>query len=248
MKARFLFALLLAGPPRALPQSPASAPTFDVVSVKRGCGGRITAQSDPGRLTLTCITLESLISLAYGLREFQYSGPQWAHMARYDIVATTNSPQPRLAQLRMLQQVLTDRFKLTIHRETRTLPVYDLVVGKSGSKLKAMDEVLPVPLELPSNFHFESVPDGTTALRGYGTLAQLCDFLYRLVERPVVDRTGITGGFDFRLMCAIDGFPGYDTSPSVFEAVQSQLGLKLEPGSSPIEITAVVHVEEPSGN
>lgn len=115
-------------------------------------------------------------------------------------------------------------------------------------KLQPMDEGLPVPFELYSNFHMEPVAGGATALRGYGSLGQLCDFLFRVVGRPVLDRTGIAGNFDLRLLCAVEGYPGYDTSPTVFSALQSQMGLKLDPDASPIERTVIDHVEQPSGN
>jgi uncharacterized protein (TIGR03435 family) len=81
-----------------------------------------------------------------------------------------------------------------------------------------------------------------------GSLGQFCDFLFRVVERPVPNRTGITGNFDLRLLCAVEGYPGYDTSPSVFSALQSQMGLKLEPDTSPIERMVIDHAEQPSGN
>jgi uncharacterized protein (TIGR03435 family) len=233
---------------RAQPQSQDRGPAFEVASVKPARGGPVKVQSDPGRLTISDESLEVLIRLAYGLREYQYAGPDWLHTTRYHIVATTSSPQPRSVQLAMLRNLLVDRFKLAIHHESKTLPVYALIVGKTGSKLKAMDEKLPAPFELYSNFSMAPTAGGATELRGYGSLGQLCDFLGRVAGRPVIDRTGIAGNFDFRLLCAIDGFPGFDTSPSVFDAVQSQLGLKLEARNSPVEITVVDHVEKPTEN
>jgi uncharacterized protein (TIGR03435 family) len=121
-------------------------------------------------------------------------------------------------------------------------------VGKAGPKLKPMDENLPDPFDLYYNLSMAPAPGGATELRGYGSLGLLSDFLSRLVDRPVLDRTAIAGNFDIRLLCAIDGFPGFDTSPTVFDAVQSQLGLKLEARSSAVEITVVDHVEKPTEN
>ena len=112
-----------------------------------------------------------LIRLAYGLREYQFVGPPWLHTARYDIIATTASPQPRSVQLVMLRSLLIDRFKLATHHESKTLPIYALVAGKTGPKLKLMDEKLPPPFELYSNFHMASIPGGATELRGYGARA-----------------------------------------------------------------------------
>jgi uncharacterized protein (TIGR03435 family) len=126
--------------------------------------------------------------------------------------------------------------------------VYALVAGKNGPKLKPMDENLPVPFEMYSNFSIGSHAGGGSELRGFGSLGQLADFLGHVAERPVIDRTGIAGNFDLRLYCAIDGFPGFDTSPSVFDAIQSQMGLKLEAATSPVDVTVVDHVESPTRN
>jgi uncharacterized protein (TIGR03435 family) len=241
---RLLLAILLTPSPRGRAQSPA----FEVASVKLTHGGPLKIESDPGRLTITDQALDALIRLAFGLREYQYQGPAWLHTTRYDIVATTASPQPRAAQLAMLRSLLIDRFKLTFHQESKTLPVYALVAGKGGPKLRPMDANLPTPFELYSNFSVAPVAGDHTELRGFGSLGQLSDFLTRLAGRPVLDRTGIAGTFDIRLLCAIDGFPGFETSPTVFDAVQSQLGLKLEARTSPVEITIVDHVEKPSEN
>jgi uncharacterized protein (TIGR03435 family) len=224
------------------------SPAFEVSSVKLARGGPVKVQSDPGRLTISDESVEVLIKLAYGLRDYQFVGPGWLHTARYDIIATTASPQPRSIQLAMLRSLLIDRFKLAIHHESKNLPIYALVIGKTGPKLKPMDESLPRPFELYSNFQMAPTASGATELRGYSSLGQLSDFLTRLVERPVLDRTGIAGSFDIRLLCAVDGYPGFETSPSVFDAVQSQLGLKLEPRISPVEITIVDHVEKPTEN
>lgn len=223
-------------------------PAFEVASVKPSRGQPIQVKSDPGRLTIDSVSAEVLIKMAFGLRDYQFVGPTWLHTERYDIVATTASPQPRSAQLAMLRTLLSDRFKLAIHHESKTLAIYALVVGKNGSKLKPMDENLPAPFEMYSNFSIGPHPGGGSELSGFGSLGQFADFLSRVAERPVVDRTGIVGNFDLRLFCAMDGFPGFETSPSVFDAVQSQMGLKLESANSPVEITFVDHVQRPTGN
>jgi len=232
----------------AQPQGQDRPLAFEVASVKLSRGGPVKVQSDPGRLTVNDESVEVLIKLAFGLRDYQFTGPGWLHTTRYDIVATTASPQPRSVQLAMLRSLLIERFKLATHHESKTLPIYALIAGKTGPKLKPMDENLPAPFELYSNFSMAPAPGGATELRGYGTLGQLSDFLTRLVERPVLDRTGIAGAFDIRLLCAVEGFPGFDTSPNAFDAVQSQLGLKLEAGVSSVEITVVDHVEKPTEN
>lgn len=249
LRVRLVLTTLVIGSLGAQTHDQHPPPVFEAASVKLARGGAVKIESDPGRLTITDESVEVLIRLAYGLREYQFVGPAWLHTARYDIVATTASPQSRSVQLTMLRSLLIDRFKLASHRELKTLPVYALIAGKTGPKLKLMDENLPAPFELYSNFSMApAAPGGATELRGYGSLGQLSDFLTRVAERPVLDRTGIAGNFEFRLLCAVDGFPGFDTSPTVFDAVQSQLGLKLEARSSEIEITVVDHVEKPTEN
>lgn len=204
-------------------------------------------RSDPGRLIIESQAVDALVRVAYGLREYQYQGPPWLHAARYDIVATTASPQPRSAQLMMLRGLLADRFRLKLHHESKTMPVYNMVLAKNGPKLAAMETSQSEPFELYSNFSMAPVGE-RTELRGYGSLGQFADFLTRVAERPVIDRTGITGAFELRLLCAIDGFPGYDTSPTVFEALPAQMGLKLEPATAAIDITVVDHAEKPAAN
>ncbi len=244
MRILAVIALLLA--PAAAQAQTSTA--FEVASVKPSTSGPVRVESDPSRLTIRAQSLDVLVELAFGLREYQYQGPAWMHAARYDIVATTGSPQPRAVQLAMLRALLADRFKIKLHHETKSLPVYLLIVGKNGSKLKPMDEKLPAPFELYYNFSMAPTSNGATELRGYGSLGQFSDFLTRVAGRPVLDRTGIGGNFDLRLLCAIDGFPGEDTSPSVFDAIQAQMGLKLEAAVSPVEITVVDHAEKPSVN
>jgi uncharacterized protein (TIGR03435 family) len=222
-------------------------PSFEVVSVKPSLHGPARMRSDPGRLIIESEAVDALIRVAYGLREYQYQGPPWLHTARYDVVATTASPRPKSAQLIMLRELLVERFQLKLHRESKTMPVYNMVVAKNGPKLTAMEASQPEPFELYSNFSMAPVGE-RTELRGYGSLGQFADFLTRVAERPVIDRTGIAGAFELRLLCAIDGFPGYDTSPSVFEALPAQMGLKLEPAMAAIDVTVIDHAEKPAAN
>ena len=232
----------------ARPHAQERPPAFEVATVKPTGGGTVDAKSDPGRLTLTNQTLEWLIETAYGLREYQYDGPKWLHTTRYDIAATTSSPWSLAAQMLMLRALLEDRFKLKTHVESRTMPVYWLVVGKTGPKLKPLDAGVAAPFDQYYNIKLAPSRNGGTEFQAAGSLGLLSDFLTRVAERPVVDRTGITGNFELRLYCAIDGFPGNENSPSVFDALQSQMGLKLEPHADSVKVTVVDHVENPSGN
>jgi Protein of unknown function (DUF3738) len=105
--------------------------------------------------------------MAYGLRDYQFEGPGWLHTARYNIVATTASPQPRSIQLAMLRSLLTDRFRLAIRHESK---------------------IVPRSPQTETNFSTVPTSAGATELHGYGGLGRLSDFLTRLVERSVIDR------------------------------------------------------------
>jgi uncharacterized protein (TIGR03435 family) len=148
----------------------------------------------------------------------------------------------------MLRRLLEERFKLKLHHESKTMPVYFLVIGKNGPKLTKLDDRTPVPLDMYYNISLSPTPSGATEFRARGSIGLLCDFLTRIAGRPVLDRTEIPGAYDLRLLCAIEGFPGEDSSPSVFAAIQSQMGLKLEAAAAAIDVTVVDHAEQPSAN
>ena len=223
-------------------------PRFDAVSVKPASGGPVKITSDPGRITMTSIFLDTVIRLAYNLREYQYKGPAWAHVTRYDIVATTTNPQPRPVELAMLRAVLEDRFHLATHRAPTPMPVYALTAAKGGPKLRHLDAAVPTPFDLYYDVKLESVPGGATQFHAAGSIGLLCDFLARIAGRPVIDETGLEGAFEFRLLCAIDGYPGEETSPTVFDALPAQMGLRLEARTAPVEVTVVDRLEKPSEN
>jgi uncharacterized protein (TIGR03435 family) len=153
----------------------------------------------------------------------------------------------------LLKDLLADRFKLTFHYEQRTLAVYLLVVTKNGSNLKHADpdEVENSSCERPGTCNFRK--------RTLSNFARFMQFV--VLDRPVVDRTGIAGEFDFSLKWTPDESqfsrlglrfrpPAEDSSlpPPLFEAIQEQLGLKLEPAKAPAEVLVIDHVERPSEN
>jgi uncharacterized protein (TIGR03435 family) len=150
----------------------------------------------------------------------------------------------------ILQAVLADRFRLKVHRETKDLPVYALAVGKKGPTMK---ESAP---DVKFAAGFEMLPFARMTNRKT-TMIQLAGFLSVYAGRPVVDRTGLTGSYDFTLEWNLDdvqqrepGVPGgaNPARPSLFTAVQEQLGLKLEPSRAPIEVLVIDHAEKPSEN
>lgn len=175
----------------------------------------------------------------------------------------------------MLQSLLADRFKLAVHHESRQLPVFDLITaggGKKGLQLQphagdkaCYDASGPPPLRsgsgdepsMPCGDFMVGASPSMELLAGGGVTMQM--LAKRLsytqgIDRPVLDRTGLSGDFDVRLGWAVQlgqvvaPAPGAAELPSIFTAVQEQLGLKLEPANGPVDVLAIDHVEEPSPN
>lgn len=211
---------------------------------------RVGASVSGPRFTAEAMSLDNLITYAYDLRDYQVAGsPLWARASadadRYDIAAKVegDGELSRDQSKKMLQALLAERFQLKFHRETKELPVYELVVAKNGPKLK------------------ESAPDAQIMLRMGGTngieitatktsIAMLVNQIsnHNGVDRPVLDKTGLNGGYDFKLTWTLDRAAlGIDTE-AVSIALQEQLGLKLEPAKAPIEILVIDHAEKPSEN
>ena len=197
----------------------------------------------PGRLVAQ-MTTKVLIQMAFGLKGFQVSGgPSWLDNDNYDFSARTAAPvilrdvvlQP------YLQSLLADRFHLKYHHETKEFPVYRLVTAKNGPKLTP---------------HTGEGGEGTSS-NGNGvsekmngtklTMAAFASFLARPMDRPVVDGTGIQGTFDVKLEWSPDQ-SGDSPGPSIFTALQEQLGLRLESGKGPVDILIVDSVDRPSEN
>lgn len=295
-----------AGPLRAQaePQAQAAAPplSFEVASIKpsEAEANMIRIGASPGgRWTASGITLRILIQQAYDMRDYQISGtPGWASTDRYDIVAKAENPNPTREQIReMLRSLLAERFKMKAHLETKELPIYALVVGKGGHKLK-LSEIQPVkegaPPDAPKTTgHMtggagagvsagsgagggvsagtaDSVKRGAQMMRmGRGQLnaqgvaiAGLVGMLAQQLGRPVIDKTDLKGNYDFDLEWTPDEthrmigpgtgteapMPADPSGPSIFTAVQEQLGLKLEAQKGPVDTLVIESVEKPSGN
>lgn len=236
--------LLLAA---ARAQSPADTPAFDVASVKLTAHGRNAdgpSFSDlkiagPGRLVGTNASLEECIRWAYNVKEYQVSGPDWirSNAPSYDIEAKA-PPDATSSQMRlMLQKLLRERFKLALHRESKSLPVYILTVGKNGLRLQSAN------MDARAGLMSQS---GSTTVRVTGdraTMASLANHLSLDLDHPVFDKTGMQGAFRINLEWAraADG-------PSVFAALQD-VGLKLEASKAPIELLVIDHAERiPAAN
>jgi uncharacterized protein (TIGR03435 family) len=240
------------------PAAPELPHAFDVASIKpspQGQPGPMIQMSPHGTFTAKGIDTKTLIGIAYEVQDFQISGaPGWLGSDRFEINAKTEGDvNLNMAQYRpLLQALLADRFKLTFHRDTKELPIYALVVGKNGPKLKESD----------ANARGPMMRLGRGQLNG--TKVQL-DFLAknlsRQLGRTVLNKTGLTGNYDFTLEWTPEPGemmgpgpvheappPSESTGPSIFTALQEQLGLKLESQRGPVEILIIDRVERPSEN
>jgi uncharacterized protein (TIGR03435 family) len=203
------------------------AQKFEVASVKPNTSGPEHASTDVdgNRLQMTNRTLQQIIMWAYDLSADQLSGPSWLETERFDIVAKTASGSPEPI---MMQALLADRFKLAAHTDTKEFQVYALIVAKNGPKMK---KAAP-----GGDDDMNSKPGHATARSV--TMDHLAAFLSRPrmgLGRPVLDKTGLEGAFDFTL----------DWTPeTIFTALEEQLGLKLESQKAPIEVLIVDHIEK----
>lgn len=252
-------------------------PTFEVASIKLNKSGVVSLArrvQPGGRYAATGITLNGLITFAYQLKPQQLSGlPEWGDSEHFDIEAKAEG-NPTMEQIwLMIQSLLADRFKLVMHHETRQLPVFALVllkVGKSGQQLqrhtddtKCTDPPAgPPPAAFRSDAGLPPAPcGGFSGSGGAGslgiagqkiTMEMLAGVLSRQLDRVVVNRTGLHGVFDLTLEFAPQGAtasaPDPSAPPSIFTALQEQLGLKLEAQTGPVDVLVIDHVEQPSEN
>lgn len=231
---------------------------FEVASIKLHTGIIIMSGLDisGSRITISASTVSDLITSAYGLKSYQLEGASdWMQIDRYDISA--RAPGGRAPtdeeEKRMLQTLLAERFQLKLHTETKEKPVYALIAGKNGSKLKENPSGNGVTRFNRSGRDVTLVFTGTP-------IDSLINQFPRMpgIDRPVLDETGLTGKYDFQfrltdvqlgMRVEQNGIPAADAdSATVFTALQDQLGLKLEPRKAPIQIFVIDHVEKPSEN
>jgi len=254
--------------------------TFDVASVRENkdadlrAGITMSGQFVPHTTNLRLINwrIESILSAAYGVDEWQVVGaPKWPFPTVFVIEAKGDGDadakmaalpvdEQRMEQQHMLQALLADRFKLKTHWETKEGDVYNLVVAKGGPKLGAEGSTSPSAEELKNFGDRPVLPlyqknDG----RGYDLIGHACPMSYLVgmltgqFGRPVVDKTELTGKYDFvvkykdrwdRDRRADD----MDPTPPLDRALQDELGLKLEPAKGPVKVLVIDHVEKPSEN
>jgi uncharacterized protein (TIGR03435 family) len=243
------------------PASPAQAasPEFEVATIKPvkiPDPNNMHDRTEGRRLFARNTTVRDLIMMSYELDPAQImGGPAWVASDEYDIDAEASEgvQLDNRREEEMLRKLLADRFQLAFHREQRTLSVYALTIAKDGPKLKVAN---PDGIENSGCEHL-----GVCSFRKR-TLSDFARFMqFVVLDRPVVDKTGIAGEFDFSLRWTLDESqftrlgilprPSADNPnapPPLFDAIQEQLGLKLEPQRIPAEVLVIDHVERPSEN
>jgi uncharacterized protein (TIGR03435 family) len=224
----------------------AQTPAFEVASIKpnRSGSGDSSIRRTAGQITMENVSLRKWILYAYGIpddRDYAISGPSWLQSESFDMAAKWVGEPSREQTQMMLQNLLAERFKLQLHKETRPAAGYALVVAKGGPKIKA---------EEPGQSRTNGRPGHLEATKV--TLQKLADVLAKLTGQPVANETGLTGSFSFTLEWTPDETqrfgiaPDSPTAPSgatLFSALQEQLGLKLEGRKTAVEVLVVDRIE-----
>ena len=255
------------------PQTDANAPAFEVASVKPNTSGSgsMSMGWQPGGFSAVNSPLRLLIQTAFDVRDSELVGaPGWISSERFDVTAKAATELTREARSSALQALLRERFKFTAHRETREVSVYLLVLARGDGRLgpglrqskidcspqaraarpptvgggSASGAAGPGATAVPRPA-CGSFSAGPTLTSGGVTLAQLATSLSTRTDRPVLDRTGLAGFFDVDLKWS-NQTKATDEGPSLFTAVQEQLGLRLEAGRGPQEILVIDSVERPT--
>jgi len=264
--------------------------------------------SDPGRVAYNGMPLKMLLTIAYDVKPYQISGPAWLDSERFDVAGTVPEGTTKEQSNAMLQNLLLDRFGIKVHHETKELPLYELTVAKNGPKLKASvadpnvppDGAPPEPPKGPPPIGkdgFPQLPPGRKSqmmmvtpkgfhmMAGAQPVSALADMLGNMLSSPVLDKTGLTGTYDYTLDFSRDSVPGpaglpplppgkdgafgaiatgpgpgpgpstgpgagpasaadQPDAPSLFIAIQEQLGLKLEKKKGPLDLIVIDHAEK----
>jgi uncharacterized protein (TIGR03435 family) len=247
-----VLAILIAS--SAFAQAPPATMAFEVATIKPTDPSfdSILIDVPGGTLSARGFTLKDLIGFAYDLDDRQILGiPKMLESERYDVVGKPEKTASENEAKLMTQTLLADRFQLKFHRETREIPIYVLSVGKGGHKMKPRTEG---DGGAPASMFFRgpNVPARNTSA------AMLAMGLQKLVlDRPVVDKTGLTGTFDFdltwqpgpvQLRDRTNGIGAIPDKGDIFTAIQEQLGLKLDSQRGPAVIIVVDRAEKPSSN
>jgi uncharacterized protein (TIGR03435 family) len=222
------------------------SPAFDAATVKMGGpvlpNGNIninTGRILNGVVTLANATLSDCLLFAYSLTTAdQIAGPDWINqkVVRFEVTGKAPPETPPDQLMQMLQTLLKERFQLAMHTEQKELQHYELVIGKNGPKLK---ESTVNALDATGAARLDGIKSNRM------TMNKLASLLSRMTRMPVLDKTGLTGYYQFDLKYADERqLVENQVGPSVFTAVQEQLGLKLESKKSPIEVLVIDHAEK----
>jgi uncharacterized protein (TIGR03435 family) len=254
-------------PPRPPVRMAADAnPAFEVATIKPSDParpGKVFTVRGQDVLTINT-TLNDLVSMAYNLHARQIAGgPSWLDSDKYDVTGRPDVPgQPSVEQIKiMLQKLIADRFQLKFHREKKELTVYAIGVAKAGAKIsKSQGD----PNGLPGLFFGPGGPEGGVSFNvRNATMAEVASTLQgSLLDRPVVDQTGLSEKYDFIVKFTPDAgqMAGFgrvgpsaatdnpDAPPDLFSAFQRQLGLKIETSKAPVDVLVIDKVEKPSAN
>jgi uncharacterized protein (TIGR03435 family) len=230
---------------------PASAATlaFEVASIKpaappTGHGLSVSVSEDKGRITMTNVCLRDVLTRAYRIKVQQLSTPDWMESTRFDIAAKLPDGSSKDQVPEMLQVLLSDRFKLQIHKESKIMSVYALIPARGGTKLHEFNE--------EGGLHVNGSPTGRT-MTGKVSMSGLAESLSGMLDRPVVDMTGIQGSYEVDLTWAPEETAAPPDSktgdskadaPTIFTALQEKMGLKLEARKAPMDIIVVDHAEK----
>ena len=254
----------------ALLAQTAGPPSFEVATIKQSPPQpmnqmRVGMGGDPGRITYSAVNLKDLVRRAYEVRSYQVSGPSWIDTERYDVNAKIPDGVKPEQVPAMLRTLLEERFKLQTHRETRELPVYEMVQAKGGPKMEKSRE------EGRTRMSMEGGNEGFMKMTASSmTMTSFSDMLSNMVGRPVIDKTDLKDSFDFSLDIAMQDLngpmvqiqrvgpgasggehaPAPESNPggSLFTSIQ-KLGLRLEAKKAPVEIVVIDQAEKvPVGN
>ena len=238
----------------AFGQTAAAPPAFEVASVKvntagtnggmgrGGMGGHgfDTITPSPSGVSVIDVRLKSVIQWAYHVQPVQVSGPGWLDVDRYDVVAKAAGAVPEDQLRQMMQTLLADRFKLTVHRESKEMRAFVASVAKTGLKMK----------ESTSEGDMDMQPSGKAgATIQRATISKLAELLSGPLQAPVVDETGLTGRYDFTidLSNVLDPTTPMginDVIPIFIQVAQQQLGIKIDERKVPVEMLMVDHAEK----
>jgi uncharacterized protein (TIGR03435 family) len=227
-------------------------PGWEVASVKLSDPNEEnqTIRMNGRHLVLQKQTVETMMTVGYGVQRNQIADtPEWVRKENFDVDGVADvEGQPDLQQFQsLIRKLLLERFGLKMHREQREMPVFALKVAKDGPKLKSASHPGPQVNQLQAHGGI-----GYRTLQFTSTSMQdLTVMMLQFVDRPVVDQTGLKGQYDFELKYTYDDMraPTDGTAPpSLFTAIQEQVGLKLEPVKAPADVLVIDHVDRPSAN